>query len=211
MAITTQRGIRIRKRVVRTRRRTAPCVMRPPRNMWRESGLVLAPLSVKKVKTMTTMETFLPNDFQLSKEAIYVTWPVNVTSFPNLLSGVTNATHWRITRATVGMEPALSTSTQIVGLANADGAYSYGTGYGEVFKRLRVCNYSWRSPVGGNVSVSWPITMDFIENDDAHKSSLRTVQFLLAVTNPGVISTQSQKHTAWAEMQLELECIVKAT
>nr|QPP11611.1 hypothetical protein [Ethiopia maize-associated virus] len=200
MATTTQRGIRVRRRVVRRRRRAG---LRP-------AGLPFVPGSSRTVRCALVLENHLPmSSAQLNQEAVAYSIPCNVRNMPTITTLATNPLFWRITAITVAMEPAKSTSTQIAGVGNAD-SYQSATfnGFGNVFKKLRALNYVRRSAPGGNLQVRWPINMDWISASSAASDSTQVPSLFFAVTNPGVIETKQGDSEAWLEWELELEFIV---
>ena len=172
--------------------------------MSRDLGLPMAPVQNRMARASLVRETYIPSSTTTGKEAVWATWPINVGVFPQLATIVSNPLYWRVTSVQVAMEPATSTSTQLCGVGlSTSGAYNSGEGFGNTFKLLRSCNYTRRSPVGGNVMVKWPISMPYILNDDAHKTTGLTACVVIAVTNPGAITGQS-----WAEIQLNVEYVV---
>ncbi|WAU86997.1 putative P4 [Johnsongrass umbra-like virus 1] len=206
MANTTQRGIRLRRRVVRSRRRTQRVASR-----WRTSGQPFATVTNRRVKNATTIETYLPSSAQLNASAVVAYWPLNAAQCPTLFTSVTEPIWWRITRIHVAMEPATANSTQIVGLGNCHSSVAVvDTSFGKVYKWLRTSNFSKRSTPGGNVQVSWPINMDWIKTGDTYKYSMNVPALVLAVTNPGVIATNANGDRCWVELEFECEFIVAA-
>lgn len=158
----------------------------------------------RAAKASLVRETFIPASTTTGKEAVWAIWPINVGVFPQLVTAVSDPLYWRVTSVTIAMEPAMSTSTQHCGVGLAtSGAYSSGEGFGNLFKYKRACNYTRRSPVGGNVMVKWPISMPYILNDDAHKSTGLTAGIVIGVTNPGAITG-----LAWVEISLNVEYVM---
>ncbi|QNQ32088.1 ORF4 [Sugarcane umbra-like virus] len=203
MANTTQRGIRLRKRVVRRRPRRS--LGNPA---WRTAGLPFAPATSQTVRTGTVLEANLPmNSVQLGQEAVAYTVPLNLTGIPSIKDLATNPLYYRITSVMIAMEPALSTSTQICGVGNAD-YYTTRTynGFGNVFKKMRTLHFSKRSTPGGNVQVKWPINMEWVKITDTN--TLTVPQLFFAVTNPGVIETKAGEHESWFEFELAIQYII---
>nr|UBI44086.1 P3 [Fig umbra-like virus] len=197
MANRSKKGIRLRKRVVRRPRR--------PR-VNKELGLPMTPVQTRMVRSTLTKETNIPSTANSGREAVWACWPINFSVFPQLASLVNKPLYWRVSSVQVAMEPAMSSSTQHCGVGlSSSGAFTNGDGFGNVFKLLRSCNYTRRSPVGGNVMVKWPICMPFILNDDAHKNTGLTACVIIAVTNTGVLTGQS-----WTEILLNVEYVVGA-
>nr|WPY71389.1 ORF5 [Fig umbra-like virus] len=195
MANRLKKGIRVRKRVVRRPRR--------PR-MNREIGLPMVPVQNRMVRSSLTRETNIPSSTTSGKEAVWACWPINMSVFPQLATLVSKPLYWRVTSVQVAMEPAMSSSTQLCGVGlSTSGTYTSGDGFGNTFRLLRTCNYTRRSPVGGNVMVKWPICMPYVQNDDAHKSTSLTACVVVAVTNTGALTGQS-----WTEILLNVEYVV---
>lgn len=175
---------------------------------WRIAGLPFAPVSTQTVRTSAVLEAKLPiSDWQYNQEAVAYSVPLNVTAVASLKDLVTNPLYYRITSVTIAMEPALSTSTQICGVGNAD-YYTTRTyrGFGDVFKKMRMLHFSKRSTPGGNVQVKWPLSMDWTKISDV--STLSVPQLFFAVTNPGVIESKAGEHESWFEYELNIQYII---
>lgn len=185
MANKASRGIRLRRRVRigrGARNMAGPAV--PVGHGFRTNALILREFEVKP-----------------AAEAGYTLVPITLSTFPEIKSASTNIRAWRVTSVTIGAEPAHATSTQHAGLCLSPSTTTEsGTGYGATFKHLRFCHRIKRSPMGGNIQVTWPVNMRW--TSVSSQSGLDTPAVVMGVTNPSTITS-----AAWYEIALRVELI----
>nr|WJJ60800.1 P3 protein [Carrot umbra-like virus 1] len=145
------------------------------------------------------VETYLPSSSQSGHEAYFKSLPLGKGSI-DALARERDATHYRVKNVRIMCETATSNSTQIVGIGNAPSKdITEGTGYGKTSKAIRACYWTRRSPVGGNIDITWPVSsMGWKSLTDDTTDNLPNV--LLAVTNPSSFST-----TAWYEVLVTVD------